>query len=600
MTAQRADLQRIDPRPDVPAQGRRHGDRPLREPPRPRRPASTGTASSCRTRATARRSPRTRSQPGGTFLYKFKVTRARDLLVPPAPPLLDQPGVQGPVRDDRRHRPERGRAAGAGHAPVSRGHEADSCSATPRCARAPGNDTATYAPGSPARRRRVSPAQPAPTPKDLCETPTAIDEDGQSAARRSRRRHPEHPDGAAARPDERGPDGPHQRQERRRPRGRAHRTAPAPRERWRRARRPLDVQTGQGLRLQIVNAATIRYMRLRLTDNAGATRSAGPGRRRGRPAQQRGPRRQRRSAPAGTLNTQLPAGRDPAPARQPRRRRGGHPARLGRRRCSRSGPRTTSAWAARGLYSSIPTVPGDAPQGQRHRRPGLLDRDGTPLRQATGDPVETLGAATGDAAQPGRVHPGQARATRPRTSRSRRLAAGRPRIDGDDRAPRRARRTTRTTPHIAGSTRYAKAGDILELTVAEHDRRAPPVPPARLLDPADRADEAASRPTPSRPSSGTTSTYPTGHTLTFRCGSNRGHCRTARPPAANSAAGCSTATSSSTPSSGMISELVVTNAGRQRAAERQRRTAPPYRSTQGADRDHARAPSRIPTATRSR
>ena len=64
-----------DPRPDVPAQRRRHGDRPLREPPEHARAASTGTGSSSRTRCDG--TPFTQNQvpPGGNFLYKFKVTR---------------------------------------------------------------------------------------------------------------------------------------------------------------------------------------------------------------------------------------------------------------------------------------------------------------------------------------------------------------------------------------------------------------------------------------------------------------------------------------------------------------------------------------------
>lgn len=35
--------------------------------------------------------------------------------------------------------------------------------------------------------------------------------------------------------------------------------------------RTLDVQPGQGLRLQVINAAATRYVRLHLTDNSGQT-----------------------------------------------------------------------------------------------------------------------------------------------------------------------------------------------------------------------------------------------------------------------------------------------------------------------------------------
>ena len=55
---------------------------------------------------------------------------AGDLLVPPAPPLVDQPGLQGPLRDDHRRGPERGRAARLGHAAAAEPTPSRSCSAT--------------------------------------------------------------------------------------------------------------------------------------------------------------------------------------------------------------------------------------------------------------------------------------------------------------------------------------------------------------------------------------------------------------------------------------------------------------------------------------
>ena len=114
---------------------------------------------------------------------------AGDLLVPPAPPLVDEPGVQGAVRDDHRHRSQRGRApATAATLPSAAETQAD------RAQRHDGvqgaRDATTRRPT--VRRCRGSaaaalPGQSAPTPKTLCETPTAIDEDGNRPEPATRR-----------------------------------------------------------------------------------------------------------------------------------------------------------------------------------------------------------------------------------------------------------------------------------------------------------------------------------------------------------------------------------------------------------------------------
>ena len=186
-----------DPRPGVPAQGRRHGDRPLREPPRRRRPASTGTASSSPTRATARRSRRTRCRRAGSSSTS---SRSRG------------PGSSGTTRTTTRRRTR-----------CSRACTARSSSATPtrrRCrasgvlppasqttdARAQRHDGLQGArherrghlrPDAAARERRQrwfrSPAQ---LRSSLCET--AADRRRRESARAvRRRRRPEHPEGEA-------------------------------------------------------------------------------------------------------------------------------------------------------------------------------------------------------------------------------------------------------------------------------------------------------------------------------------------------------------------------------------------------------------------
>ena len=158
--------------------------------------------------------------PGGTFLYKFKVTAPGDLLVPPAPPLLDQPGVQGPVRADHRHRPERSAAAGQPclsaaehvHAGAQRHRRSARRRAPSRHAdlprRALPHVSGGPLPARPARRRRT-----------LCETTPDredADEDGNPRAPTTRRAtfpYIQNTRGRRAR-HQRGPDRADQRDER--------------------------------------------------------------------------------------------------------------------------------------------------------------------------------------------------------------------------------------------------------------------------------------------------------------------------------------------------------------------------------------------------
>ena len=244
------------------------------------------------------------------------------------------------------------------------------------------------------------------------------------------------------------------------PSKRARRSSPTARTSARRAGTPaapgalnlladkLDVQSGQGLRLQMVNASAIRYMRLRLTTQAGSLVAAGPRRRRGRPARQR---RSSKAASLGAHRHPLRGGRDPAAAGQPRRRRRGHPAGLpvdsvltlwtqdfqrtglGYSRTSRPFRSCTSTSPARRADLHIP--PGHAAAG-RHRRPGRgapARRPATSSNPATftpakiGKPVPNLrhqARQAGDAdaaASTGR----RRRTTSPATTRTSRTSARR-------------------------------------------------------------------------------------------------------------------------------------------------------------------------------
>ena len=91
---------------------------------------------------------------------------ARDLLVPPAPPLVDEPGLQGPVRDDRRQRPERGGARRRARAARRRRTRAARAQRHDGLQDAGAERRGDLRPGAPVgRRRRAARRRPPPTPK---------------------------------------------------------------------------------------------------------------------------------------------------------------------------------------------------------------------------------------------------------------------------------------------------------------------------------------------------------------------------------------------------------------------------------------------------
>ncbi len=145
--------------------------------------------------------------------------------------------------------------------------------------KAPGsNDAATYDPSLPwvgpldplpapqtGNETGALPAQPGPTPLKLCETPTAIDEDG--ALRATSFAAGDIPNNQTAATNGRTNEGQTVLTNGMNVGGRAG--SPSAPGALASGASTLTVKAGQGLRLEILNAATTRFFRLRLTDNGG-------------------------------------------------------------------------------------------------------------------------------------------------------------------------------------------------------------------------------------------------------------------------------------------------------------------------------------------
>ena len=358
-------------------------DRPLREPPRPRRPGSTGTASSSPTRATARRSPRTRSRRAGRSSTS---SRSRG------------PGSTGTTRTTTRRRTRSSRACTGrssspirtrprciadGDAPAAPRRRRRSSSATSRSARR----RAATTPRPTTRRCRGSGGGPLPAqagrrrPTTLCET-SPIDEDGNSAA--APFAAGDIPNIQTAGTAGRSNEGQTVLTNGMNVGGRAG--TPAAPGALAAGAQTLDVQAGQGLRLQIGNTATIRFFRLRLTDSAGD-------------ADRRSSASAARAACSTTpcveggivrrLRLELLHRRDPArPGRSGRRRRRDPADRDRRAHALDAGLRRAPASG----FANIPTVPVAHFNVTGTAASPYTIAAGTPLRSRHGRPaVEALG-----------------------------------------------------------------------------------------------------------------------------------------------------------------------------------------------------------------
>ena len=217
----------------------------------------------------------------------------------------------------------------------------------------------------------------------------------------------------------------------------------------------LNVRPGQGLRLQLLNASAIRYFRLRLTDSTGAMipliRVGGEGGLLDNAVEEGGTQ--------GTWVTGYDAGEIVlAP--------GSRADVVAAIPASANGVATmwTEDYQRTGLgFSDIPTVPVmHLNVTGRPVSPAYTIHAGTPLRAATGDPVPVLGPPTGTLLDPATFNPPKLGSANPNIKFTVGPTPGTIGIDG----------TTashdvpdyRTAPHLA-STRYATPGETLQLSI---------------------------------------------------------------------------------------------------------------------------------------
>jgi FtsP/CotA-like multicopper oxidase with cupredoxin domain len=392
--------------------------------------------------------------PGGQFLYKFTVSRPGIFWYHPhhhASTNQVYKGLYGMILVED---PNNAALVGNGTLPGAGQTVPLVLSDLTACKTAGTNDAQTYPTGAgvpwSGPGGTLTMVQPSPWPVTLCEAPTAIDEDGnlrpsfaagdvpntQSLATAGRTNEGQtvltNGMNVGARAGSPGAPG-----------------ALAP------GARTLDVQSGQGLRLPIVNAATTRYMRLRLTTSTGVlvplVRVGGEG---------------------GLVDSAVVEGGTP----------GGFDTKYGLGEILLPPGSRADAVAAitPGLaagsvltlwtqdfdrtgmgFSQIPTVPvmhlkvtGPAPST-------FTIGAGAPLRSATGDPVATLGAPSSTLLDPATFSPAKLglasqnlQLTQSGTALGINNVFGTHDVPGD----------YTNVPHL-GSTRYARVGDTLQLTV---------------------------------------------------------------------------------------------------------------------------------------
>jgi FtsP/CotA-like multicopper oxidase with cupredoxin domain len=213
--------------------------------------------------------------PGGTFLYKFTVTRPGLYWYHPHHHSSTNQVFKGLYGMIIVTDPNEAALQASHTIPSAADTHAIVLSDTTVCKQPPNNDTATYDPSLPHVSGGMLPVQAGPTPKTLCET-SPIDENGDP--------HPPYAAGdipsiqtkaTAGRTNE----GQTVLTNGKNVGGRAG--TPAAPGALAPGASTLDVQARQGVRLQLLNAAAIRYMRLRLTTSTGVqvplTRIGGEG-----------------------------------------------------------------------------------------------------------------------------------------------------------------------------------------------------------------------------------------------------------------------------------------------------------------------------------
>src|SRR3954469_23698710 len=201
--------------------------------------------------------------PGGSFLYKFTVTRPGIYWYHPHHHSSTNQVFKGLYGMILVTDPNEAPLITAGTLPGAAATVPMVLSDTTVC-KAPGtNDTATYNPSLPWAGGGPLPAQLSPTPATLCQG-TPVDEDGNAAAPFAAGDIPNIQLNTGGRTNE----GQTVLTNGMNVGGRAG--DPSSPGALAGGATTMNVQPGQGLRLQVVNAATIRYMRLRLTTGTGS------------------------------------------------------------------------------------------------------------------------------------------------------------------------------------------------------------------------------------------------------------------------------------------------------------------------------------------
>jgi FtsP/CotA-like multicopper oxidase with cupredoxin domain len=408
-------------------------------------------------------------EPGGTFLYKFKVLRPGLFWYHPHFHSSTNQAFKGlygmiVVQDPNNDALRASRVLPKFHPKVM------VLSDTTVCKTPGSNDAATYDPSLPWVGGGALPAQPPPTPTNLCEgpglpgppaNPYPIDEDGslrgpfaagdipniQTALHAGRINEGQtvltngiNVGARAGTPSAPG--------------------ALAP------GASTLKVRPGQGVRMELVNASTVRYFRLRLTDPVGTliplVRVGGEGGLLNRAVLEGGLQ--------GTFDTKYDAGEILLPPGS----RADVVAAIPSSPTSGVATMWTEDYSRTGNgFSDIPTVPvahfklAGSPLSPAYAITGgsgspAFPPAGTKLRQATGHPVHALGPATGSLLDPTTFTPNKLGMSSQniQLTQNGQVDLG---IDGVF-GTHDVAGDYMLAPHL-GSTRYAKQGDTLELTV---------------------------------------------------------------------------------------------------------------------------------------
>jgi FtsP/CotA-like multicopper oxidase with cupredoxin domain len=385
--------------------------------------------------------------PGGSFLYKFKVSRPGIFWYHPHHHAATNQVFKGLygmiIVTDRNEAP----LQAAGTLPSAADTKQIVLSDMTVC-KAPGhNDAATYDPSLPWVGGGPLPAQPGPTPLTLCET-SPIDENG---APRGPFAAGDIPNIQTAATVGRTNEGQTVLTNGLNAGGRAG--SPSAPGALAAGASTLDVRAGQGLRLQILDAAQTRYMRLRLTTSTGRqvplVRVGGEG----------GGLLDNAVVEGGVIggfDTQYGFGEILLPP-------GSRADVVAAIPASATGVLTlwTEDYNRTGLgFADIPTVPVMHLNVTGRAGSRYTIGAGTPLRAATGDLVPVVGPATGRLLDPTTFAPPKLglasqdiRLTQSLTGLSINDVFGTDESPGD----------YTLAPHL-GSSRYAKLGDTLELT----------------------------------------------------------------------------------------------------------------------------------------